>query len=134
MKRNIRSNLMALTVMAAAVLLSSPAAIASGCVGMNKMDGQGEQSRVGYIEKGSLDMPQGKGAHDMGQSFRPDLKYAQEVIGMRVIDPAGENIGQVRDLVVDTRGGYLTYAMVSGEDYLGTGADGYLVPFPALSF
>ncbi|MFH1144513.1 MAG: PRC-barrel domain-containing protein, partial [Candidatus Eisenbacteria bacterium] len=47
---------------------------------------------------------------------------------------AGENIGQVRDLVVDTRGGYLTYAMVSGEDYLGTGADGYLVPFPALSF
>ncbi|ACB74416.1 PRC-barrel domain-containing protein [Opitutus terrae] len=56
---------------------------------------------------------------------------AQKLIGQDVRNPAGEGLGQVKDLVIDARAGQLVYALVSSGGLLGVGERIRAVPFAA---
>lgn len=57
-----------------------------------------------------------------------------ELIGMDIRNPAGEDIGEVSDLVVDARTGELKYAAVTYGGFLGFGNKLFAVPFKAFKF
>ncbi|MEX0715227.1 MAG: PRC-barrel domain-containing protein [Planctomycetaceae bacterium] len=54
------------------------------------------------------------------------------VTGMKVENPAGEDVGRVEDLVIDMRSGKVSYAAVSTGGFLGVGDRLHAVPFEAL--
>lgn len=57
-----------------------------------------------------------------------------ELIGMDIRNPAGEDIGDISDLVVDARTGQLKYAAVTYGGFLGLGNKLFAVPFKAFKF
>jgi sporulation protein YlmC with PRC-barrel domain len=57
-----------------------------------------------------------------------------ELIGMDIRNPAGEDIGEIIDLVVDARTGRLKYAAVTYGGFLGFGNKLFAVPFKAFKF
>lgn len=57
-----------------------------------------------------------------------------ELIGMDIRNPAGEDIGEISDLVVDARTGQLKYAAVTYGGFLGLGNKLFAVPFKAFKF
>jgi sporulation protein YlmC with PRC-barrel domain len=58
---------------------------------------------------------------------------ASEVIGKDVKNPQGENLGDVKDLVIDQDMGSIAYAVVSFGGFLGMGDKLFAVPWSALS-
>ncbi|MEZ6073714.1 MAG: PRC-barrel domain-containing protein [Pirellulales bacterium] len=56
---------------------------------------------------------------------------ASELIGMNIQNPQEESVGEVNDLVVDTRNGKLRYAAVTYGGFLGVGDKMFAVPWDA---
>ena len=56
---------------------------------------------------------------------------ASKLIGMRIENSAGENVGQINDLVVDARSGRVSYLAVTYGGFLGIGNKMFAVPFAA---
>lgn len=57
-----------------------------------------------------------------------------ELIGMDIQNPAGEEIGEIDDLVIDARTGKVRYAAVTYGGFLGLGNKLFAVPFEAFRF
>ncbi|PTY06933.1 hypothetical protein DB347_10050 [Opitutaceae bacterium EW11] len=72
-------------------------------------------------------------AHWLNKVY-PHGKRAKDVVGMRVLGNAGEDIGRVADLVVDTGSGRIVYAIVSSGGVVGLGSTRHAVPFSALTY
>jgi len=58
---------------------------------------------------------------------------ASEIAGMDVRNPAGKEIGSVKDLVIDMKAGEVKYAALSYGGFLGLGDKLFAVPFDALT-
>lgn len=58
-----------------------------------------------------------------------DAVRVNDIIGMTVKNDAGENLGQLKDLVVDTSTGKICYAAVASGGFLGIGEKLFAVPF-----
>ena len=57
-----------------------------------------------------------------------------EIVGCRVENPKGENLGKIESLMIDLSEGRVIYAVLSFGGFLGMGEKLFPVPIDALSF
>ncbi len=54
---------------------------------------------------------------------------ASSVIGTDVVNPKGDNLGEIKEVVIDPRSGKVAYAVVSFGGFLGMGEKLFAIPF-----
>ena len=59
---------------------------------------------------------------------------ASSIIGTNVVNPDGEMLGDVKEIVIDPRTGRVAYAVVSFGGFLGMGTKLFAIPFSALKY
>ncbi len=64
---------------------------------------------------------------------RRRVVHASDLIGMRVRNSAGQNLGNVEDIMIDMGRGCVAYAVLSFGGFLGLGDKLFAIPWPALS-
>ena len=64
----------------------------------------------------------------------PIVKTNKEVIGRKVINPQGDNLGKVEEVMVDAIPGRVAYAVLSFGGFLGVGDKLFAVPWTALEW
>ena len=64
----------------------------------------------------------------------PIVKTNKEVIGRKVINPQGDNLGKVEEVMVDAIPGRVAYAVLSFGGFLGVGDKLFAVPWTALDW
>jgi sporulation protein YlmC with PRC-barrel domain len=57
----------------------------------------------------------------------------KDVMGKRVQNPQGENLGNIEDIVIDSDAGRIAYAVLSFGGFLGLGDKLFAIPWQALS-
>jgi sporulation protein YlmC with PRC-barrel domain len=57
---------------------------------------------------------------------------ATDVIGDKVVNRAGENLGKIEELMLDVEKGRVAYAVLSFGGFLGMGDKHFAIPFEAL--
>ncbi|MET0378322.1 MAG: PRC-barrel domain-containing protein [Spongiibacteraceae bacterium] len=62
----------------------------------------------------------------------PDLMGANTLIGDTVLGSAGENLGDIKEIMLDMHTGKIAYAVLSFGGFLGFGEKLFAVPFSAL--
>jgi len=67
------------------------------------------------------------------QAFQPRLRQADQLIGARVRNPEGKDLGEIKDLVSDPDGQSVSYAVLSFGGFMGLGEDLYAIPWDALT-
>lgn len=63
-----------------------------------------------------------------------DLIASDKVEGTKVYDPNGEHIGSIERILVEKRGGKVSYAVLSFGGFLGIGHDHYPLPWSKLEY
>jgi sporulation protein YlmC with PRC-barrel domain len=64
----------------------------------------------------------------------PIVKTNKEVVGRKVINRQGENLGKVEEVMVDAIPGRVAYAVLSFGGFLGVGDKLFAVPWQALDW
>lgn len=59
---------------------------------------------------------------------------ASKVIGTDVVNSVGENLGDIKEIMLDPVSGKVAYAVLSFGGFLGLGEKLYAVPFSALAY
>lgn len=59
---------------------------------------------------------------------------ASSIIGTDIVNGAGDNLGDVKEVVIDPRSGKVAYAVISFGGFLGMGTKLFAVPFSALKY
>ncbi|PUE07065.1 hypothetical protein B9Z51_14340 [Limnohabitans sp. T6-5] len=59
---------------------------------------------------------------------------ASNVIGKDVVNPAGKNLGDIKEIMLDPVSGKVAYAVLSFGGFLGLGEKLFAVPFSALTY
>lgn len=72
----------------------------------------------------SLDNNDGPGPHLMG---------ADTLIGNSVANRLGENLGDIKEIMLDMRSGHVSYAVLEFGGFLGLGSKLFAVPWSALT-
>ena len=62
----------------------------------------------------------------------PHVLQASTVIGNKVLNPAGEQLGNLKELVIDIDDGRIAYAVLSFGGFLGMGDKLFAIPWEAL--
>jgi sporulation protein YlmC with PRC-barrel domain len=62
----------------------------------------------------------------------PNVLSATTLIGDSVVNPAGESLGKIEDLMLDLEKGRVAYAVLSFGGILGMGEKLFAIPFEAL--
>jgi sporulation protein YlmC with PRC-barrel domain len=73
---------------------------------------------------------QPKRARQAGQIMR----IKEEAIGAKVVNPSGEDIGEIEEVVMDLTTGRATYAALSFGGFLGMGDKLFAVPWVSLAY
>jgi sporulation protein YlmC with PRC-barrel domain len=63
-----------------------------------------------------------------------DLIASDLVLGTSVYDSQGNHIGQIEKLILEKRGGRVSYAVLSFGGFLGVGDDHYPLPWEKLDY
>lgn len=63
---------------------------------------------------------------------RPQQLSASTLIGDAIVNPAGEKLGDLKDIVLDTATGEIVYAVLASGGMLGMGEKLFAVPWNAL--
>ena len=58
---------------------------------------------------------------------------AEDIRGRRVLDPEGEEVGEVDDLLIDDREKKVRFLQVASGGFLGLGATNFLLPVDAIT-
>lgn len=64
----------------------------------------------------------------------PPVLLATTMIGSKVVNPAGEELGNLKELVIDLEDGRIAYAVLSFGGFLGMGDKLFAIPWEALMF
>jgi sporulation protein YlmC with PRC-barrel domain len=64
----------------------------------------------------------------------PRVRSATTVIGSKVVNPEGEELGSIKDLMIDLDDGQIAYAVLSFGGFLGLGDKLFAIPLEALTF
>jgi ribosomal 30S subunit maturation factor RimM len=56
------------------------------------------------------------------------------IVGAKVLSEQGENIGAIKQVLVDKNTGKVTCAVLSWDDFLGTRGKSFVIPFNAFTF
>jgi sporulation protein YlmC with PRC-barrel domain len=59
---------------------------------------------------------------------------ATSIIGSKVLNPAGDQLGTIKELMVDLEDGQIAYAVLSFGGFLGLGDKLFAIPLEALTF
>lgn len=70
---------------------------------------------------------------DMRHGPGPELMGASTLIGDQVRNEDGENLGSIKEIMLDTRTGAVSYAVLSFGGYFGMGDKLFAVPWDALT-
>ncbi len=68
------------------------------------------------------------------RAFSSSPVKASTMIGTDVVSPKGENLGDVKEVVIDPRTGRVAYAVVSFGGFLGMGEKLFAIPFSAFKY
>jgi len=68
------------------------------------------------------------------QVFSNSPVKASSVIGTKVVNPQGENLGDIKEIVMDPRSGKVAYSVVSFGGFLSMGEKLFAVPFSAFEY
>jgi len=68
------------------------------------------------------------------QVFSSSPVKASSMIGTDVVSPKGDNLGDVKEVVIDPRSGKVAYAVVSFGGFLGMGEKLFAIPFSAFKY
>ena len=63
----------------------------------------------------------------------PQVLSASTIIGDKVINTAGEQLGSVKELMIDPDDGFIIYAVLSFGGFLGMGDKLFAIPWEALT-
>ena len=63
-----------------------------------------------------------------------DIVRAEEVIGVKVIDPANENIGKIYEIVLDKVSGQVNYVVLESGSILGLGGKFFAIPWNSIHY
>ncbi|MGH7231907.1 MAG: PRC-barrel domain-containing protein [Nitrospiraceae bacterium] len=69
----------------------------------------------------------------MGPASGRNIFSASSLNGVAVRNAAGEDLGEIKDLVLDVESGRLAYAVLSFGGFLGLGDKYFAIPWSALS-
>lgn len=65
--------------------------------------------------------------------MHPQVLSASTMMGDDVINSAGENLGEIKELMIDLEAGRIAYAVLSFGGFLGLGDKLFAIPWEALS-
>jgi sporulation protein YlmC with PRC-barrel domain len=68
------------------------------------------------------------------QGFSSSPQKATAVIGTDIVNAKGDNLGEVKDVVIDPSTGRVAYAVVAFGGFLSMGEKLFAVPFNALNY
>lgn len=68
-----------------------------------------------------------------GEGPGPDMLTADTLEGDTVVNPAGEDLGEIKDIMLDVRSGRIAYAVLSSGGILGIGDKLFAIPWSALT-
>ena len=68
------------------------------------------------------------------REFSNSPMKASNIIGTNVVNPDGDKLGDVKEIVIDPRTGKVAYAVVSFGGFLGMGTKLFAIPFSALKY
>ena len=64
----------------------------------------------------------------------PRVRSATSVIGNKVVNPEGEQLGSIKELMIDLDDGQVAYAVLSFGGFLGLSDKLFAIPLEALTF
>jgi sporulation protein YlmC with PRC-barrel domain len=64
---------------------------------------------------------------------QPQFLSATTMIGDDVLNPAGEDLGEIKELMIDVESGRVAYAVLSFGGFLGLGDKLFAIPWDALT-
>jgi len=70
---------------------------------------------------------------DMHEGPGPELMGANTLIGDNVVNQNGDDLGELKEIMLDTRNGRVGYAVLSFGGFLGMGDKLFAVPWSALT-
>lgn len=68
------------------------------------------------------------------QVFANSPVKASSIIGTDVVNPKGDNLGDVKEVVIDPRTGKVAYAVVAFGGFLSMGEKLFAIPFSAFEY
>lgn len=68
------------------------------------------------------------------QAFSNSPVKASSIIGTNVVNPKGESLGSIKEVVIDPRTGKVAYAVVSFGGFLGMGEKLFAIPFTSFEY
>ena len=68
-----------------------------------------------------------------GEGPGPDVMAADTLEGDDVVNTLGEDLGEIKDIMVDVRSGWVAYAVLSAGGFLGIGSKLFAIPWGALT-
>jgi len=68
------------------------------------------------------------------QTFSNSPVKASSIIGTDVINPTGESLGDIKEVVIDPSSGKVAYAVVSFGGFLGLGEKLFAIPFSSFKY
>jgi sporulation protein YlmC with PRC-barrel domain len=60
---------------------------------------------------------------------QPNVLSASTLIGDKVVNPQGETLGEIKELMIDPQSGHVGYAVLSFGGFLGMGNKLFAIPF-----
>ncbi len=89
---------------------------------------------MNYIERDTYGMYKvdANGDSDGNQGPGPELMGADTLNGNDVYNPEGEDLGDIKEIMLDMRSGRVSYAVLSFGGFLGMGDKLFAVPWHAL--
>ena len=68
----------------------------------------------------------------MNLNEHPQVLSASTILGDKVINTAGEQLGNIKELMIEPEDGYIVYAVLSFGGFLGLGDKLFAIPWEAL--
>jgi len=72
--------------------------------------------------------------NEMDHTDYPRVLSATKLMGNKVVNTAGEQLGTVKELMIDLDDGLIAYAVLSFGGFLGLGDKLFAIPWEALTF
>lgn len=68
------------------------------------------------------------------QAFSNSPVKASSIIGTNVVNPNGDNLGDIKEVVIDPRTGRVAYSVVAFGGFLGMGEKLFAIPFSSFKY
>ena len=88
---------------------------------------------AGDLADGSASDPAGDPGPDMRRGPEPGLMGANTLVGNDVFNHKGEDLGDIKEIMLDMRNGKVSYAVLSFGGFLSVGEKLFAVPWEALT-